>query len=181
MWTPASYSNLGVRVVHCLLSSGSCRALSAKVSATSFRGSPRCILTLNMNVRAPRITLSRKHSMIVFMMSAFASHASVVRGPLPIHLDTLSKVVSLSHKYSRSVAAGVACSVRDTAASSGLSELTPSSSRSTLTSRCLSCCWRLSFETLEIYLQFVLAPFLLPGLFQALNHSIIVQDTVLVH
>jgi hypothetical protein len=47
-WTPASglcqsvhsYSNLGVRVVHCLLSSGNCGALSATVSASSFWGSP---------------------------------------------------------------------------------------------------------------------------------------------
>ena len=64
-------------------------------------GSPRCALTLTMNVRAPRITLFFTHSMmmIVFRMSAFASLASVVRGPLPIHLDTvLSRVVSLSHK-----------------------------------------------------------------------------------
>jgi hypothetical protein len=75
------------------------------------RGSPQCSLTLNMNVRAPRSTLSLTHSMIVFMMSAFASPASVVRGPLPVHFDTLSRVVSLSHKYSRSTSGGVACSV----------------------------------------------------------------------
>jgi hypothetical protein len=42
-----------------------------------------------MNVRAARMTLARRHSIIVFMMSALASPASVVRGPLPIHLDTL--------------------------------------------------------------------------------------------
>ena len=45
-----------------------------------------------MNVRAPRIALSRQHSIIALMMSAVASPASVVRGPLPVHLDTLSKV-----------------------------------------------------------------------------------------
>jgi hypothetical protein len=82
----------------------------------SFRGSPRCALTLTMNVRVPCSTLSLTHSMIVFMMSAFASPASVVRGPLPIHLDTLSRVVPLSHKYGRSTSGGVACGVRDTAA-----------------------------------------------------------------
>jgi hypothetical protein len=121
-FTPLSvcaYSNVGVRVVHCLLSSGICRALSATVSASSFRGSPRCALILTMNVRAPRMTLARKHSIIVFMMSTLASPASVVRGPLPIHLDTLVKVVLLSHRYSKSVPADVACSVRASAASSG--------------------------------------------------------------
>jgi hypothetical protein len=40
---------------------------------------------LTMNVRAPHITLSLTHPTIVVMMSAFASPASVVRGPLPIH------------------------------------------------------------------------------------------------
>jgi hypothetical protein len=84
-------------VVHCRHSGGNCRALTAWVSARSFRGSPRCALTLTMNVRAPSGTLSLTHSMIVFMMSAVASSASVVRGPLPIHLDTLSRFVSLSH------------------------------------------------------------------------------------
>ena len=101
-FTPLSchvYNILDVRVVHCRLSGGNCLALSAWVSARSFRGSPRCAVTLTIHVRAPRITLTLTHSMIVFMMSAFASPASVVRGPLPIHLDTLSRVVSLSHKY----------------------------------------------------------------------------------
>jgi len=93
------YNILHVRVVHCRHSGGKCLALSAWVSARSFRGSPRCALTLTMNVRAPRITLSLTHSMIVFMMSAFASPLSVVRGPIPTHLDTVSRVVSLSRKW----------------------------------------------------------------------------------
>jgi hypothetical protein len=103
---------LVVRGVHCRHSGCNCRAFSAWESARSLRGSPPCALTLTRNVRAPRITLSLTHSTIVVMMSAFASPASVVRGPLPIHLDTLSKVVSLSHKYSRLIHGGVACSVR---------------------------------------------------------------------
>jgi len=125
-----------------LLSSGNCRALSATVSASSFRGSPLCALILTMNVRAPRMTLARRHSIMVLIMSAFASPARVVRGPLPINLDTLVKVVSLSHRYSKSVPADVACSVAASAASPGRINLTPSSSRPTLTSRYLSCCWR---------------------------------------
>jgi hypothetical protein len=40
------------------------------VSARSLRGSPRCALTLTINVRAPRSTLSLTHSVLVFMMSA---------------------------------------------------------------------------------------------------------------
>jgi hypothetical protein len=72
---------LVVRGVHCRHSGCNCRAFSAWESARSLTGSPRCALTL-MNVRAPRITLSFTHSTIVVMMSAFASHASVVRGPL---------------------------------------------------------------------------------------------------
>jgi hypothetical protein len=99
------YIILGVRMVHCRHSGGNCRALTAWVSARSFRVSPQCAVTLTMKVRALGSTLSLTHSMIVFMMSAFASPASVVRGPLPIHLDTLcvSRVVSLSHKYSFNV------------------------------------------------------------------------------
>jgi len=54
--------------------------------------------------------------MIDFIMSAFASPVSVLRGPLPIHLDTLSTVASLSRKYSRSISVDVACSVRASAA-----------------------------------------------------------------
>jgi hypothetical protein len=79
---------------------------------------------------------------LFLLMSAFASPASVVRGPLPIHLDTLSRVVSLSHKYSKSTSGCVACSVRATAANSDRSELTPWSSRPTRTTRQLSCRWR---------------------------------------
>ena len=52
---------------------------------------------------APRMTLARRHSIIVLIMSAFASPSNVVRWSLPIHLDTLVKVVSLSHRYSKSV------------------------------------------------------------------------------
>ena len=117
-----------MRVVHCRHSAGSCRAFSAWVSALSLRGSSRCALTLTKKVRAPLSTLSLMHSMIDVMMSTFASPASVVRGPLPIHLDTLLRAASLSHKYSRSTSNAVACKVRAIAASSGLRELTPSSS-----------------------------------------------------
>ena len=53
-----SYVILEVRVVHCRHSGGSCRAFSAWESARALRVSPRCALTLTMNVRAPRITLS---------------------------------------------------------------------------------------------------------------------------
>ena len=101
----------GCAGVDCLRSSGNCRASSAWVSAHSFRGSPHCALTVTINVRASPSTLSLSHSMIVFMMSACASPASVVRGPLPIHRETLFKVVSLSHKYNRLIPGGVACSV----------------------------------------------------------------------
>ncbi len=73
-----------MRVVHCRHSDGSCRAFSAWVSAHSLRGSPRCALTLTKKVRAPLSTLSPTHSTIDVMISAFASPASVVRGPLPI-------------------------------------------------------------------------------------------------
>jgi len=141
-FTPLScpvYNILDVWVVHCRHSGGNRVDLWAWVSALSFRGSPQCVLTLIMNVRAPRITLSLTHSIIVFIVSACASPASVVRGPLPIYLDTLSRVVSLSHKYSRLTSGGVACSVRATAASSSRSESTPSSSRPTWTTRHLSC------------------------------------------
>ena len=51
-----SYVILEVRVVHCPHSGGGCRAISAWESARSLSGSPRCALTLTMNVRAPRIT-----------------------------------------------------------------------------------------------------------------------------
>jgi hypothetical protein len=75
------------------------------------------VLTLIMNVRAP-------HSLSHALDDRF-HHVSicinfVVRGPLPIHLHTLSRVVSLSHKYSRSTSVGVACNVRATAANSAV-------------------------------------------------------------
>ena len=83
-------------ICHCLsaccplsYSDGSCRALSACVSAFSLRGSPRCALILTMKVHAPCSTLAFTRSTIDVTMSAFASPASVVLGPLPIHLDTL--------------------------------------------------------------------------------------------
>jgi hypothetical protein len=93
-----SYVILWVRVVHCRHSDGSCLAFSAWVSALSLRGSPQCVLTLTMNVHAPLNTCSLTHSMIDVMMSAFASPASVVRGPLPIHCEILLRAVSLSHR-----------------------------------------------------------------------------------
>ncbi len=52
----------------------------------------------SLKVRAPLRTRSLKHSMIVAIMSAFASPASVVRGPLPIHRDILLRAASLSHR-----------------------------------------------------------------------------------
>ena len=76
-----SYVILWVRVVHCWHSGDSCRAFSAWVLAFSLRGSPRCALIFTMKVRAPLRTRSLKHSMIVAIISAFASPASVVRGP----------------------------------------------------------------------------------------------------
>jgi hypothetical protein len=62
------------------------------------KGLPTMRLDLDrgMNVRVPFCTLSRTHSIIDTMISVFASPASVVRGPLPIHLDILLRAASLS-------------------------------------------------------------------------------------
>ena len=106
-----SYVILGVRVVHCRHSSSRYRAVSAWQSARSFMGSPLCSLTLTINTRAPRSALSLMHSMIVFMMSAFASPLvwSVDRSLQPPHL--VQGRLTVAHKYSRSVPGGVDCIV----------------------------------------------------------------------
>ena len=67
------------------------------MSVFSLRGSPRCALIFIINVRAPLRTRALTHSMTAIMISAFASLASVVRGPLPIHRDILLRAASLSH------------------------------------------------------------------------------------
>ena len=91
-----SYVMRLVRSVHCWVSSGSCLAVSACVSAHSLSGSPRCALILTKKVRAPCCVLTRRHSMIGLMMSALASPTSDAFGPLPIHDRILSNAVSLS-------------------------------------------------------------------------------------
>ncbi len=55
-------------------------------------------LDFNHKCASPLRTRALTHSMIDVIMSAFASPASVARGPLPIHRDILLRAASLSHR-----------------------------------------------------------------------------------
>ena len=91
----------------------------------------------------PPSVLFRSCSMITHRISALSSLASEAFGPLPIQDATLLRAVSLSHRYSRSLFGDAAWSVLAIAASSGLSELEPSSLLPTLAVCSLfGCCRR---------------------------------------
>ena len=111
-------------------------SLSAWVSARSFRGSPRCSLTLTMNEHLLSLFLSRTRWS--FSWCQYLHHLQVSwAAPYPSwHLVQGCLTIA---QYSRSTSGGVTCSVRATAANSGHSELDPSSSRQTRTTRHLSC------------------------------------------
>ena len=117
---------------HLFSSSGLALPFSAKVSALSFRGSPRCDLTLTKNVALPASILIRSSSKISRKMSASGASASVARPPCPTHFLTAFSTDSLSHRMSTSSLSSACLSASTTPPSSGRFELVPSSSLPTL-------------------------------------------------
>jgi hypothetical protein len=125
-----------VRSSHLLSSSESPRPSSAKVSARSLIGSPRCDFTLTRKVALPARTRLVSKQMISFRMSASDAVASVALPPCPTHL-MVHKTASLSHRSRTSSLRAADCNASTMPPSSGLFELVPSSSLPTRTCTCL--------------------------------------------
>ena len=120
-----------VRWHHSLPTFGSEIALSARMSAPSFAGSPRCAFTMTKKVAVPAAILFRSISMAATRISASGDPTNVAFPPSPIHLVTAFNNDSLSHKYSNGSSISVSRSARKNAANSGRFDLEPSSSRPT--------------------------------------------------
>jgi len=89
-----------VRWHHSLPTCRSEIALSARMSAPSFAGSPRCTFILTKKVAVPAAILFRSISMAAARISASGAPTSVVLPPSPIYLLTAFNNDWLSHKYS---------------------------------------------------------------------------------
>ena len=107
-------------------------ALSARMSAPSFAGSPQYAFTLTKKVVVPAAILFRSISMAAARISASGAPTNVVFPPSPIHLLTAFNNDWLSHKYSSGSSLNVSQSASKNAANSDRFELEPSSSRPTL-------------------------------------------------
>jgi len=117
---------------HSLPTFGSEIALSARISAPSFAGSPRCAFTLTKKVAVPAAILFRSISMAAARISASGAPTNVAFPPSPIHILTAFNNDWSSHKYSNGSSISVSRSASKNAANSGRFELEPSSSRPTL-------------------------------------------------
>jgi len=89
-----------VRWHHSLPNFGSEIALSARMSAPSFAGSPRCAFTSTKKVAVPTAILFRSISMAAARISASGAPTNNAFPPSPIHLSTAFNNDWLSHKYS---------------------------------------------------------------------------------
>jgi len=107
-------------------------ALSARMSAPSFAGSPRCAFSLTKKVPVPAAILFRSISMAAARVSASGAPTNVAFPSSQIHLVTVFNNDWLSHRYSNGSSIGVSRSARKNAANSDWFELKPSSSRPTL-------------------------------------------------
>ena len=117
-----------VRWHHSLPTFGSEIALSARMSAPSFAGSPRCAFTWTKKVAVPAAIFFRSISMAAARISASGTPTNDAFPPSPIHLLTAFNNDWLSHKYSYGSSICVSRSVSKNAANSGRFELEPSSS-----------------------------------------------------
>ena len=86
-----------VRTSHLLLSSEISRPSSARVSARSLMGSPRCDFTLIRKVALPARTRCVSRQTISRRMSASGAVASVAFPPCPTHFLIAHKTAALSH------------------------------------------------------------------------------------
>jgi len=79
------------------LSSEICRPSSARVSARSLMGSPRCDFTLIRKIALPARTRCISRQTISWRMSASGAVASVALRPCPTHFLIAHKTAALSH------------------------------------------------------------------------------------
>jgi hypothetical protein len=86
-----------VRSSHLLFSSENSRASSARVSARSLMGSPRCDYTFIREVALPARTRCIRRRTISRRMSSSGAVASVAFPPCPTHFLMFYNTVSLSH------------------------------------------------------------------------------------
>ena len=94
-------------------------AVSARLSAPSFAGSPRCAFTLTRKVAVPALILARSNSIAFRKISASGAHANVAFPPSQTHLITALSSAWLSHKYNIGLSSGVPRSADTRAANSG--------------------------------------------------------------
>ena len=113
-----------VRTSHLLLSSEISRPSSARVSARSLMGSPRCDFTLIRKVAFPARTRCVSRQTVSRRMSA--SGASVAFPPCPPHFLMTHKTAALSHSSRTSSLMAADCNANTTPPNSGLFELVPS-------------------------------------------------------
>ena len=108
------------RWLHCLPTFGSEIALSARISAPSFAGSPRCAFTLTKKVAVPASILFCSIAGILFhsismaavkpdMIFASGAPTNVAFPPSPIHLLTALNNDWWSHIYSNGSSISSAC------------------------------------------------------------------------
>ena len=116
-----------VRWHHSLPTFGSEIALSNRMSAHSFAGSPRCAFTLTKKVAVPAAILFRSISMAAARISASGAPTNVAFPPSPIHLSVNAFNNDwLSHKYSNGSSIIVSRNTSNNAANSGRFKLEPS-------------------------------------------------------
>ena len=128
-----------VWVDHVFSSSSFSLPISARMSASSFRGSPLWAFTLISRVAAPAFTRLCSLMIIALRISPSGDRDRLNFAPPPIHLFIAWRVASLSVRYSRFSLSRWASRHSRSATSSGRFELLPSSSRPTLW-ECSSLC-----------------------------------------
>ncbi len=116
---------------HFLLSSEISRPFSARVSALSLIGSPRCDFTFIRKVALPARTRCVSRHTISCRMSASGAVANVALPPCHTHFFMTHKTASLSHNRRASSLRAANCNASPIPPNSGLFELIPSSSLST--------------------------------------------------
>jgi len=128
--SPFCTSNVirSVRSSHLLSSSEIVRPSSARVSARSLIGSPRCDFTFIRKVALPARTRCVSRQIISRKISSSGAVANVAFHPCPTHFLMTHKTASLSQSRRSSSLSPTDCIDNTTAPNSGLFELTPSSS-----------------------------------------------------
>ena len=114
--SPFRTSNVirSVRSSHLFSSSESARPSSARVSARSLIGSPRCDFTFTIKVALPARTRCVSRQTISRRMSASGAVANVAFPPCPTHFLMTRKTASLSHNRRASSLRAADCSASTT-------------------------------------------------------------------